>query len=227
MVSPVLSPVVPEHPDIRIDRIETGFSRFLRVDVVHFRHRLFSGEWSGERVYDVLRRGEAVAIVLYDPDRDAVVLVEQVRLPPVYAGRSPWQLEVVAGLVEAGEPHEQVARRESEEETGIVPIGELIPIQYYLPSPGASDEGVMLFCGRVDADAAGGIHGKPEENEDIHVVVKSWAEIEAMVDGGRIETGHTLLCLYWLFRHRERVRAAWGFRPAAAPKLRSPRQLNP
>jgi len=31
-----------------------------------------------------------------------------------------------------------------------------------------------------------------------------------MLDAGQIETGHTLLCLYWLFRHRDRVRRQWG-----------------
>jgi ADP-ribose pyrophosphatase len=207
----------PDHPDVRIVRVETGFSRFLRLDVVRYRHRLFSGEWSPEVAYDVLRRGDAVAIVLYDPDRDAVVLVEQFRLPPLYSGMSPWPVEVVAGLVDHdGEAEDAVARRETEEEAGLTVIGELIPIQRYLPSPGESDATVMLFCGRVDAGAAGGVYGLPEEHEDIRVVVKDWAEMEAMVDAGRVDTGHTLVCLYWLLRHRDEVRAKWGLSAAAA-----------
>src|SRR5258705_12013621 len=67
---------LPSHPDARIDGTETPFSRFLRVDVVRFRHRLFSGEWSPERVYDVLRRGDAVALMPSDPAHDSVVLCE-------------------------------------------------------------------------------------------------------------------------------------------------------
>jgi ADP-ribose pyrophosphatase len=201
----------PTHPDIDIAGIETGFSRFLRLDVVRFRHKLYSGAWSGERVYDVVRVGDAVGIVLYDTDADRLVLVEQMRLPPAFAGLSPWQLEIVAGLVEPGEPYDAVARRETREEAGIEVIGDLIPILRYSPMTGSSDEAVMLFCGRVDASGAGGIHGIVEEHEDIRVVVKSWAEIEAMVDAGQIESGHTLLGLYWLLRHRERVRKAWGF----------------
>jgi ADP-ribose pyrophosphatase len=183
----------------------------LRLDVVRYRNRLYSGEWSGERVYDVLRRGGAVAIILYDPDRDEVVLVEQFRLPPLIAGFSPWITEVVAGLVDKeGESNEDVARRESVEEAGAEVIGELIPIQPYLPTPGNSDETVMLFCGRVDSSGAGGIHGLAEENEDIRVVVRTLAELETMVEAGQIETGHTLICLYWLFRHREELRRRWG-----------------
>jgi ADP-ribose pyrophosphatase len=206
---PVEPTALPSHPDARIEGAEIGFTRFLRLDVVRFRHRLFSGEWSGERTYDVLRRGDAVAALLYDPERDCIVLGEQFRLPPLYAGLSPWQVEVVAGLVEKGESYEAVARRESGEETGLVPIGELIPIQRYMPSPGASDESVMLFCARVDSRGAGGTYGLPEEHEDIRVVVRSVAEIEAMLDAGQIENGHTLICLYWLLRHRERLRGQW------------------
>jgi ADP-ribose pyrophosphatase len=209
MGSPPAPTDLPSHPDARIEGAETPFSRFLRVDVVRFRHRMFSGGWSGERVYDVLRRGDAVAIMLYDPDRDSVVLVEQFRLPALYARLSPWQIEPVAGLVGKDESYEAVARRESQEEAGVQPIGELIPIQRYMPSPGDSDEAVMLFCGRVDSGNAAGIHGLPEEHEDIRVVVKTIAELEAMVEAGQIETGHTLIGCYWLLRHRDRLRRAW------------------
>jgi ADP-ribose pyrophosphatase len=199
----------PAHPDLALIKTEVGFSRFLQLDVVHFRHRLFSGEWSGERVYDVLRRGDAVAVLLYDPERDCVVLVEQFRLPTLYAGFSPWQIEPVAGLVDQNESYAAVARREAREEADLEPLGELVAIQRYSPSPGDSDEATMLFCGRVDARGAGGIHGLAEEHEDIRVVVKTVAEIEAMLDAGQIETGHTLICLYWLLRHRDRLRREW------------------
>jgi ADP-ribose pyrophosphatase len=198
------------HPDVAISGVEIGFERFLRMDVFHFRHRLFSGEWSELRSYDVLRRGPAVAIVLYDPDRDSVVLVEQFRLPALLAGNSPWQIEAAAGLVGDGEVPEAVAIRETREETGLDLIGEPIPIRRYLPSPGGSDESVALFCGRVDSSATAGVHGLVEEHEDIRVIVKPWIEIEAMLDGGTIDSGHTLIALYWLLSHRERLRKLWG-----------------
>lgn len=210
MKPPEFADAPPPHPDLQLAKTETGFSRFLRMDVVRFRHRLYSGEWSGERAYDLVRRGDAVAILLYDPDRETVVLVEQFRLAPIYATMSPWQLETVAGLVDVNEAFDAVARRETREEAGLDIVGEPIPIQRYLPSPGHSDESVMLFCGRVDSSRAGGIHGLAEEEEDIRVVVKTLAELEAMLDAGQIETGHTLLCLYWLLRHRDRVRRQWG-----------------
>jgi ADP-ribose diphosphatase len=204
-----MSEPAPSHPDAEIEYSATLAARHLRIDTFRFRHGLFSGELSGERSYDVLRRGQAVAIVLYDPDRDAVVLVEQFRLPALLAGSSPWQLEAAAGLIDTDETPEAVAIRETHEETGLVLIGEPIRIQRYLSSSGNSDESVTLFCGRVDSTAAGGMHGLPEEHEDIRVVVKTVAEIEALIDAGAIESGHTLIALYWLFRHRDRLRRVW------------------
>jgi ADP-ribose pyrophosphatase len=201
----------PEHPDLRIVGHEIAFKRHLRLDIYRFHHRLFSGEWSGERVWDITRRGNAVAVVLYDPERDAVVLIEQFRLAPLLAGMSPWVIEVVAGLVDhADETDEDVARREAVEEAGLAVAGELIPIQRYTPTPGDSDQATMLFCGRVDSRQAGGVHGVAEENEDIRVVVKSIGEVQRMLDSGGIDNGHTLVCLYWLLRHRDEVRRRWG-----------------
>jgi ADP-ribose pyrophosphatase len=198
------------HPDIEIVEAAKVFERYLRIDTFRFRHRLFSGEWSAVRSYDVLRRGRAVAIVLYDPDRDSVVLVEQFRLPALLGGSSPWQLEAAAGMIDTDETPEMVAIRETREETGLGLIGEPIVIQRYLPSAGGSDESVVLFCGRVDSALAAGVHGLPEEHEDIRVVVKTLPEIEAMLDAGAIENGHTLIALYWLLRHRDRLQRLWA-----------------
>src|SRR5206468_6091747 len=108
------------------------------------------------------------------------------------------------------ETPEAVAVRETREETGLILIGEPILIQGYLPSAGGSDESLTLFCGRVDATLAEGVHGLLEEHEDIRVVVKPLAEIEALLDPGAVENGHTLIALYWLLRHRDRLCRLWA-----------------
>ena len=199
------------HPDVEIADVTTGHARHLRVEVIRFRHRLFAGGWSGERVFDIVRRGRAAAIVLYDPERDSVVLIEQFRLAALLGGRSPWQLEAVAGLLDghSEETAEEVARREAREEANLDPVGPLVPIQTILPASGSYDETIALFCGRVDSRHAEGIYGLPEEQEDIRVVVKTMSEVEAMLDAGAIDNGHTVICLYWLLRHRDRLRKEW------------------
>jgi ADP-ribose pyrophosphatase len=194
---------------IEILECETVYRGFFRVDWYRLRHRLFSGGWSAELSREVLERGNAAAVLLYDPERDAVVLVEQFRLAAHLAGFPPWQIEIVAGIVEPGSTPADVARRETGEEAGVTVIGELVPIHRYLTSPGGTTETVDLFYGRVDSRSAGGIHGLAAEHEDIRVVVKTYAEAMALVESGTIVNAFTLLALHWFAANRERIRRDW------------------
>src|SRR5262249_4078803 len=117
--------------------------------------------------------------------------------------------EPVGGMIDAGETPVRSALREIGEESGLAVIGELVPIQRYLPSPSASDEYLHLFCGRVDSRAASGLHGLGE-HEEIRLWMKPLAEIERLLDAGEIESCHTLISLQWLLRHRNRLRRQWG-----------------
>jgi ADP-ribose pyrophosphatase len=139
------------------------------------------------------------------------VLVEQFRLAALYGGRSPWQVENVAGLIDTeNETPEEVALRETREESNLEPLGPLVPIQRILPASGTLDEVIWLYCARVDSTNAAGLYGLADEHEDIRIVVKTMAEAEAMLDSGEIESAHTLIALYWLLRHRERLRSEWS-----------------
>jgi ADP-ribose pyrophosphatase len=190
---------------------KTVYRGFFRIDRYRIRHRLFNGGWSGELVREVFERGHAVGVLLYDPRRDAVVLIEQFRLAAYLAGFTPWQLEVVAGIVEPSDRGEaEVALRETREETGLVIEGALLPIHRYLTSPGGTTEYVHLFCGQVDSTDAGGIHGLADEHEDIKVVVKSYEEVMALLRADRIENGFALVALYWLAANRDRLRQSWS-----------------
>ena len=181
---------------------------YARVFQYRFRHRLFAGGWSAEVRREVFERGHAAAVLPYDPDADAVVLIEQFRIGACAAGFAPWQVEIVAGIVEEGESADEVARREAVEEAG-APIGGLIPICRYLVSPGVASESVALFCGRVDSRGLGGIHGLAEEHEDIRVEVLSWARALAQLEAGLITNAVAIIALQWLALNRERVREAW------------------
>jgi ADP-ribose pyrophosphatase len=196
--------------DPRIDILakETGFTGFFRLDRYRLRHRKHDGSWTRTLEREVFERGNAAAVLLWDEAADKVVLVEQFRLPAYLAGRPAWQLEVVAGIIDAGETPEAVARREMAEETGLEPIGELVPIHRILPSAGGSTETVTLFLSRVDASGAGGIHGLPAEDEDIRVVVLPFEEALARAERGGIENGYALVALWWLAAHRQKLRAA-------------------
>jgi ADP-ribose pyrophosphatase len=198
-----------DEDSIAINERETVYRGFFRVDRFLLRHRLFAGGWSAELSREVFLRHDAAGILLYDPRRDEIVLIEQFRLAAHLAGFAAWQLEIVAGIIDSDESAAAVARREAEEEAGLAVIGEVVPIHRFMTSPGGSTETVDLFCGRVDAGAAGGIHGLADESEDIRAVVKSYAEAMGLLNAGKIENGYTLLALHWLAANREALRRQW------------------
>ena len=195
---------------IDIRERKTVYQGFFRIDHFRLRHRLYAGGWSPELSREIFLRHDAAAILLYDPQRDTLVFIEQFRLAAHLAGFPAWQLEIVAGIIDTDEPAAAVARREAQEEAGLSVIGEILPIHRFLPSPGGSTETVDLFCGRVDAGKAGGIHGLADESEDIKVVVKSSDEAFALLETGKIQNAFTLIALHWFAAKRETLRRLWA-----------------
>ena len=200
--------------DVRILRQETPYRGYLKVETYHLTHRRFAGDWMPEIRREVLRRGAAVAVVLYDPDRDAVLLIEQFRIGAHVNGRPPWVTEIVAGLIEPGEDPADVARRETREEAGCEVL-DLIPVYDYLVSPGCMDETVTLFCGRIDSSGVGGHYGLTEEHEDIRVVVRPFEEAWTDLSRGRLDNSITVIGMLWLRLNRDALRRRWAPRPDA------------
>lgn len=191
---------------------ETLYKGFFTFERRHYRYRRFDGCLSDTVDREVHVRPDAVGVLLYDPGRDVVVLVEQIRAGIVARlahgqhAHSPWLLEPVAGLIDRDETPEEVARREAEEEANCK-VNELIPIYRYYTSPGASSEQFHLFCALVDSAPLGGIHGLEEENEDIRVRAFSFTDISEMMKDGRIDNAMALISLQWLTAERSSLRA--------------------
>ena len=181
---------------------------FLTVQHYRLRHRLFGGGWTPPLDREVCVRGAAAGLLPYDPERDAVVLVEQFRMGPFVAGEAPWMTEIVAGFIEPGETPEAVAARECIEEAGCR-VSALLPVARYFPSPGGLAEHVHLFCGRVDSRQANKVGGLAHDHEDIRVQVVPWRTARAGIARGTYSNAATLLALQWLALNRARVRRAW------------------
>ena len=194
--------------DVELKSRRVAYSGFGKVFDLALRHRRFDGSMSDWLSREVYERAPVAAVLLYDPARDAVVLVEQFRAGVYQAGDDPWLLEVVAGLTEPGESPDEVARREAVEEADCT-ITALERVCRVFTSPGGTTESCTIFCGRVDAAGAGGVHGLADEHEDIRVLVMDRAEAVAGIASGRVVNAKTVIALQWLALNHERLRAAW------------------
>lgn len=189
--------------DLEIIKQDTVYKGHFELKKIHFRHKLFAGGMSSEVVRELLIKGAASALIAYDPVRDSVVLVEQVRIGAYdpQSDRSPWLLELVAGMVDKGnEDPAEVAIREAEEEAGLK-VGKVEHALSVWDSPGGQLERLHLFLGLVDSSTvkSGDIHGLlEEENEDILVHVVSREQAYQWVQEGKIDNVIAVIGLQWL-----------------------------
>ncbi len=172
-----------------------------------FQHKLFAGGWSEPVEREMFERGHAAALLPYDPIEDKVVMIEQIRVGALEHA-NPWQMEIVAGVIDTDESSEEVVRREAMEEAG-VEVGKIESITSYYPSSGGCSEKLDVFVGQVDAASAQGIHGLDYEDEDIKVHGMSRQDAYQLVRDGNIENGASIIALQWLELHHEELKSRW------------------
>ena len=189
--------------DWTLESRETLYEGFYRIDRLRFRHALHGGGRSGSVERELFVRGDVVGVLPYDPASDSVLLIEQFRHGAMHQSPDPWLREIVAGMIDADETPEEVARREAREEAGLE-IERLVPISRYLTSPGASTEEVHLFLGECDLSGAGGHHGLLEEDEDILAHVVGAERAIAMLASREVRNGLSIIALQWLALRRAR-----------------------
>ncbi len=194
--------------DVEIIERDTRYDGFFYIVSYRYSHRHVNGGMSGEVVREVFERGHAAVLLPYDPLRDEVVLIEQIRIPALDSSATPWLLEMVAGIIEPGETPEEVVRREAQEEAGLN-VGRVKPVISYLASPGGTSERLSVLVGEVDASLAEGNHGLEEENEDILVHVVSREQAYRWVEEGIIDNAASVIALQWLALHHETLRREW------------------
>ena len=188
--------------DIEILGEQTLYEGFFTLKRIQFKHKLFAGGESSVVTRELLIKGAASAVIAYDPKEDSVILVEQVRIGAAYhpeSHRSPWLLELIAGMVEKGEKPEEVALRESEEEAGIQ-VKNLTHCLSVWDSPGGTVERIHLFAGEVDSSQA---------NEDIRVHVVKREQAYQWICEGKIDNGIAVIGLQWLQLNYAQLQQSW------------------
>ena len=195
--------------DVDILEHATAFQGHFRVDRYRLRFRRHDGGMSRPITRELFERGHAAALLPYDPQRDAVVLLEQFRVGALGAPGRPWCLEPIAGVIDEGENAEAVARREALEEAGLE-VRRIIPMHDYLSSPGGCSERLSLYLGEIDSSRAGGVHGLAAEAEDIRSVVLGFDAAWAEMTRRPVAVASLLIAMQWLALNRDAVRRAWS-----------------
>ncbi len=210
------STLIPPHDGVDIVSSETVWNGRFPLQIVKFYNRRFDGARSALRTWELWRRGNAAAVLPYDPITDQVVVIEQFRLPALAAGVDPYLIELAAGLADgaAGETLEQVAIRESHEEMGLH-VDRLERVGSFILTPGGSDENCTIFAGRVrlpalPADGLIGYAGLAAESEDIRVrALPAQTAIDAAI-AGQYPNSVATIGLLWLAARRPWLRDLWS-----------------
>lgn len=191
--------------EIRSRRI--SYADFFALEDLVLRAERFEGGMTEPLRRAVFLGMDAAIVLPYDPIRDRVLLVEQLRLGPIgRADPDTWLLEPVAGHVDPGEKPEEAARREAWEEAGLT-LHRLEPVSDSYPSPGASSEYHYIYVGLADLpDGADGVSGMETEGENIRSHLLDFDAFMDMLETRRLRVGPLALAGYWLARHRARLR---------------------
>jgi ADP-ribose pyrophosphatase len=182
------------------------FNGFFKINKYVFDHKTFTGGVNKQVMRLVFERGQAAAILPYDPETDSVLLIQQFLIGAHVAGLNNRPLQVIAGMIDKNQTPEDTARREALEEAGCEPT-DLIKGPAFLPSPGGTSEVIHTFIAKVNLDNAGGTFGLVEEDEDIFAMRVPAQEAIRMLDDGEIMAGPAVVLLSFFARHHARLKS--------------------
>lgn len=161
---------------VKVEARHTGWCKILVATLLR------DGQTFTREIED---HGNAAGVLAFDPVRKTATVIRQLRAPALYTTQQSDLLEVIAGLVETGEPPAETATREAVEKAGL----RLKSVEHVTTAwtmPGISTERMSLFLAEysaADRIALGG--GLASEHEDIEVIELPLSELAAMIDAGR------------------------------------------
>ncbi|TDL89142.1 NUDIX domain-containing protein [Meridianimarinicoccus aquatilis] len=196
-----------DESNLNIQSTKRPYARYFAVEDYVYSHDRFDGTDSGPLDRACFIAADAVTVLPYDPVRDCVLVVEQVRVSPIgRADPSPWLPEPVAGRIEPGDTPEDTAHKETWEEAGLK-LSALHAVADYYPTTGAFSEYIYSYIGIADLpESAAGLGGLATEGEDIRGHIMPRTELLALIAEGRAPVGTLQLSVFWLELNHSRLR---------------------
>ena len=146
---------------------------------------------------EVYHRPDAVGVLLYNRDKDTVILTNQMRPGPLYNDHDRKNCyEIVAGLCDQNEMSKvEIAKMEALQEVGYK-LNNISEIMTFYSSPGSSTERLTLFYAEVtDSDKIAEGGGCEDENEVIEILEVDFEDVIATCG---IDDAKTIIVLQWL-----------------------------
>ncbi len=195
--------------DVEIISQQLIYEGFTSFSVVDLKFRRFKEGWSNVVTREVFKKKQAVGVLLFDPLTDEIILTEQFRVGTLEDKSSPWQVEVVAGIIEPSLTPEDTVHKEVLEETTLSLMA-LEPIVKYWLSPGSSNEFFYLYCGCVNSKNMPEYCGLQEEDEDIRLTkIKAKIAFE-QIYSDVMNNAATIISLQWMQNNHARLSKKWN-----------------
>lgn len=173
-------------------------SAWGRLEDINFDYTFESGK-TENLTFEIYGKSDGIAILLYNPTTNKVILSKQFRAP-VYMHNisNGFSIEVVGGAIDENESPEKAAIRETEEEVGYK-IDKVKRVSTVFLSPGIVNEKVHLFIGEYrDKDKTENGGGVLDENEEIEVLETDFLEALKMIEKEEINDARTIMLLQYL-----------------------------
>ncbi len=146
-------------------------------------------------------RGNGAVILLYNGEKQSVILTKQFRLPTYVNGnKDGMMIEACAGLLDQDNP-EDCIRKETEEETGYR-IRNVKRIYEAYMSPGSVTEILYFFVAEYSMDQKVNEGGGVEGEENIEVLELSFEDAWKMMEKGEIKDAKTIMLLQYARIHK-------------------------
>ncbi|MDO5980393.1 NUDIX domain-containing protein [Flavivirga spongiicola] len=174
-----------------------------------FDYLMKSGKWVTQmrEVYD---RGDGAGILLYNKEKQTIILIKQFRMPTyMNDNEDGFLVEICAGMLDKDNP-EACIIRETEEEVGYR-IKEVQKVYEGYSSPGVMTEKMHFFIGEYTDDmkvSEGG--GLDSEHEDIDVLEMPFSEAVNMLHTGKIVDTRTIVLLQYAIINKLLIPAKAG-----------------
>jgi nudix-type nucleoside diphosphatase (YffH/AdpP family) len=169
---------------------------FYILKKLTFDYKMSNGNWVTQS-REVYNRGDGAGILLYNKEKQTVILTKQFRMPTHMNGNDDGLLvEIAAGMLDLDNPIDCIIR-ETEEEVGYR-INKVTKVYEAYTSPGVMTEKMHFFIAEYTDDmkvSNGG--GLESEHEDIEVLELPFTDAVNMLNTGKINDMRTIVLLQY------------------------------